>query len=57
MDEATYKEKFDKNSAFVRAINNVNSKKPDWERINISLTGIDAISEIYEKEGGGIKKW
>lgn len=52
----TYKEKFDKNSSFVRTINIINSKKPDWERINISLTGIEAISEMYDKEGSGIKK-
>ena len=53
----TYKEKFDKNSSFVKAINRVNSREPDWERINISLTGVEAISELYTKEGSGIKKW
>lgn len=51
-----YSKNFDKDSAFVRAVNAVHGRKPDWERINISFTGAEAISEMYSKQEGGVKK-
>lgn len=51
----SFKEKYDKKSKFVQLINKLSSKKPDWEKINISLQKgeitIDQISEMYDKGG------
>lgn len=51
----TYKEKWDKDSKFVKTVNGFKGKTPDWERINMSLQHgdfvVDKISELYDKEG------
>lgn len=53
------KEKYDSNSKFVRLINKLRGKKPNWERINFYMKKdgleVDHISELYEKEVEGPK--
>ena len=50
-----YKERWDKDSKFVKFVNDFKGKTPDWERINMSLQQgdfvVDKISELYDKEG------
>lgn len=53
------KKKFDSNSKFVRLINKLRGKKPNWERINFYIKKgnleVDHISELYDKEEEGPK--
>lgn len=50
------KKKYDSNSKFVRLVNKLHGRKPNWEKINFYMRkdnlGVDYISEMYEKDEG-----